>query len=139
MLPGIPFFTGASRDGDTLVITLTGELDITNRATLAEQLSQALGQQPAQLVYDLTEVPFIDAGTLRLLIQAGRRMSLTPVLARPAPIVARLLHVTGLDAECTVTASLQPASRLAFTAEQGGAGHCGAGQLAVVPPRSLTA
>lgn len=103
------FMMTASLEGDTLVITLTGDLDITIRADLAGRLSQALDQQPARLVYDLTKVSFVDAGTLYLLIRAARRTSHKPVLTCPAPIVARLLQITGLETECTVTGDQQSA------------------------------
>jgi len=92
-----------------MVITLAGDLDITNRAVLAEQLSQALAQQPTRLVYDLTEVPYVDGGTLYLLMQAARRTGHEPVLMCPSPLVTRLLHVTGLETECAITPGQQPA------------------------------
>jgi anti-anti-sigma factor len=102
MLAELPFTMSASLENGTLVITLTGELDFRIRATLAEQLSESLAQQPARLIYDLTKVPYIDAGSLYLLMQAARRTPHKPVLVGPARIVARLLHITGLDSNCTV-------------------------------------
>jgi anti-anti-sigma factor len=102
MLSELPFTVSASLENATLVITLTGELDFRIRATLAERLSESLAQQPARLIYDLTKVPYIDAGSLYLLMQAARRTPHKPVLVCPAPIVARLLQITGLDTKCTV-------------------------------------
>lgn len=103
MLSELPFTMSASLNDGILVITLAGELDITIRATLAGRLSEALDQQSAQLAYDLTKVPYIDAGTLCLLMRAARRTLRKPVLVCPGPIVSRLLQVTGLDTECIVT------------------------------------
>jgi anti-anti-sigma factor len=102
MLAELPFTMSASLENGTLVITLTGELDFRIRVTLAGQLSEFLAQQPARLIYDLTKVPYIDAGSLHLLMQAARHTPHKPVLVDPAPIVVRLLQITGLDTKCTV-------------------------------------
>lgn len=109
MLPQSPFMA-ASRTGAALVITLTGELDITIRAALTEQLTLVLEQQPAQLVYDLARVSYIDAGTANVLMEAARRTPCKPVLMRPVPIVDRLLRIIGLDGEFTI---VQTATRIA--------------------------
>jgi anti-anti-sigma factor len=119
VLPEIPFAMSASLSDGILIITLGGELDITVRAALAEQLGQILEQRPLHLVYDLTEVPYIDAGTLCLLVQAARCTPHKPELVCPSPLVARLLQVTRLDAECTITGTRPPASSMALAADDG--------------------
>ena len=79
------------------VLALRGELDITDAAELSSQLTAVMSGQPWVIV-DLTELAFIDCGSLQVLAGARERAQLTGgdvLLAGPRGEVARLLLLTG--------------------------------------------
>jgi anti-sigma B factor antagonist len=90
------------REAATMVVT--GELDLTTRAVLAEQLSAILRTRPRRLILDLAGTGFIDCGTARLIVSAGQSLSegTRTVIRRPSRAVRRVLELTGLDASCEI-------------------------------------
>ena len=85
-------------------MVITGELDLTTRAVLAEQLSAILRTRPRRLILDLAGAGFIDCGTARLIVSAGQSLSegTRTVIRRPSRAVRRVLELTGLDASCEI-------------------------------------
>jgi anti-anti-sigma factor len=83
-------------DGNA-VITLYGELDLTVRSALREQLAEIAENKPDVLVIDLAAVTFLDCGTAVMMIQASRILASgrKPVLRDVRPQVRRLLELTG--------------------------------------------
>jgi anti-sigma B factor antagonist len=88
--------------GATAVITLSGELDLTVRSAVREQLERVAKKKPDALVIDLAAVTFLDCGTAAMLIQTSRLLvsGRKPVLRSVRPQVRRLLELTGLDSQC---------------------------------------
>jgi anti-anti-sigma factor len=90
----------------TATVVISGELDICSTPCLAAQLSQALEGGPERLVFDMTQVGFIDVAAARLIastagaLPAGRR----PVLLGAGPLVRRVLVLTGLDGQLDMPA-----------------------------------
>jgi anti-sigma B factor antagonist len=85
---------------DYVVAELRGELDFNSAPALKEGLLAILAQRGTRIILDLSNLAFMDAAGLRVLLAAGRRAALlggTMTLAAPQQIVARLLQVTGLD------------------------------------------
>jgi anti-sigma B factor antagonist len=83
----------------TVTIVISGELDIATTPFLAEQLARILRSKPRRLVFDMTEVGFIDCAAVRLVVGAGQFLpDGRPSVIRPSPAVRRLLGLTGLDA-----------------------------------------
>lgn len=81
------------------LLALVGELDLATSDQLVESLS-ALDGQPGQLVLDLALLEFIDAVGLRALLRVQRVVGERGGdlrLARPRPLVRRLLALTQLD------------------------------------------
>src|SRR3954468_20222299 len=59
--------------GDTLVLTLRGEIDFTNAAGTTETIRSAVaGQRPARVRVDLAEVTFLDSSGIGVLVCALR-------------------------------------------------------------------
>lgn len=86
-------------DGDRSVVWLCGEHDIATEAELSEALAGAIASDDADLVVDLSEVQFIDASTIRVIIRARnylRHRSRSLVLRSPAEGARRVLDVCGL-------------------------------------------
>jgi anti-anti-sigma factor len=95
-----PFDVTIEERGDTVHVTLLGELDISNASRLEDDLRRIEAGSPRVLLLDLSKLDFMDSTGLRLLIgadararEAGRRL----VLVRGNEMVQRVLRVTRLD------------------------------------------
>ncbi|MDQ1509968.1 MAG: anti-sigma factor antagonist [Actinomycetota bacterium] len=91
------FTTRAESSGNSVVVHVTGEVDLTNAGRLRDDMSQLLGRAP-NVVLDLTEVAFIDSAGLGALLATRRAIfeqggSLAIRSSRP---VRQVLEVTGL-------------------------------------------
>ena len=86
----------------TVTIVLAGDLDLVTSSPLRQRLTQALGDRPQRLVFDMAQVGFIDCAAARLIVSTGRSLPAgrRPVIQRPSPAVRRVLKLTGLDAHC---------------------------------------
>ena len=84
---------------DGPVISLAGELDLSNAADLEEVLDRVLPLPPAthpgRLTFDLGGLRFMDSSGIALLLRSAGRVTAVSV-ARPSAIVRRLLEATGL-------------------------------------------
>jgi anti-anti-sigma factor len=83
-----------------VTLSITGELDLSTVAVLAESVGR-LGGDGKQLTLDLSELSFMDSTGLRLLIeldQQARREAWKLVLIRPRhETAAAVLQATGAD------------------------------------------
>ena len=105
-------FSVRSRDGYT-VAAISGDLDIACVPALREQLLGLLGPHANRIIADLSGVTFCDASGLAVLIGARRRAWLLGGvlrLAAPAPPVAAVLRLTGLDVHFEIFASVPAAA-----------------------------
>jgi len=87
---------GVERCGAFTVVKVAGEIDLATR----DQLRECLAPLHGNVVVDLAAVTFLDSsGIATLLAQATRLAaeSATLRLRRPAPLVARVLRIAGLD------------------------------------------
>ena len=92
--------TSASAGADGPVVALSGEADAATAAKLRETLATQLDTGARQVTVDASGLSFLDSASLRVLILAARAMRGrhgTLVFARPQPVVARLLEITGAD------------------------------------------
>ncbi len=85
------------------VLSLTGELDMANAATLAAELERAEGDGATPITVDMRELEFIDSTGIAVLVAAHRRLNdgserIRLVRSR-ADGVRRVMDVTGLDRE----------------------------------------
>jgi anti-anti-sigma factor len=89
---------GLAERGDTLVLSLAGELDLADAPALREALRRAVERSPRRLVVDLTEVTFVDSTVLGALVEARSGLGGEAfALAAPGLEVRRALQVSGLD------------------------------------------
>jgi anti-sigma B factor antagonist len=90
--------------GDTLTVTIRGELDVSTARELSESMEQVLRERPRCLVLDLAGVGFMDCAAARAIVSTCNARPDRPrlILRHPRPIVGRLLSLAGLDAQCTV-------------------------------------
>ncbi|WP_051713413.1 STAS domain-containing protein [Spirillospora albida] len=107
-----PDGTGFSlgRRGGWPVVTVTGEVDFSNADVLGDRLAEATRwHTPPHLAVDLSELEFCDSSGLRRLVIAWKRikdLGGRMVLLNPAPRMAGLLHITGLDTQLEILDAL---------------------------------
>lgn len=92
--------TSASAGADGPVVVLSGEADTTTAALLRETLAAQLGTGARLVTIEVSGLSFLDSASMRVLILAARALRGRHgrlVLARPQPVVARLLEITGAD------------------------------------------
>ncbi|MFC6081778.1 STAS domain-containing protein [Sphaerisporangium aureirubrum] len=83
------------------VITMIGELDANGLGTLGEDLDLALCKGAPRLLFDMSELNFIDSSGLRLLVSAcaqATRHGGTCALCSLRPMPRTIMNVTGLGA-----------------------------------------
>jgi anti-anti-sigma factor len=88
----------------TTTVFISGELDLATMPFVSEQLTLVLENRPERLVLDLTRTGFLDCGSARMIVAAGRSLPAgrRPVIRHPSPGVRRILELTGLDAHCEI-------------------------------------
>jgi anti-sigma B factor antagonist len=94
-----PFRCDVARDGETLRITLTGELDLARAAEVEPVLR---GDGARQRVLDLRELTFMDSSGLRLILSAhaaARRDGTILEIVPGPPSVQRVFQICGVENE----------------------------------------
>lgn len=102
---------GIERGNGSVVVSLTGELDLYNAHAVREVLLECCAEAPERLIVDLSGVKFIDSTALGVLIEARTRMSNRRgfLLAAPGLETRRALEISGLDRHFAVHESLDQA------------------------------
>jgi anti-sigma B factor antagonist len=101
-----------SVNGDWMVLTVAGEVDLNTAPQLKERINGLIAQGHANLVVDLEGVEFMDSTGLSALVSGLMRTSesgggMAVVCTRPQ--VLRLLTLTGLDQVLKVYGSVAEA------------------------------
>jgi anti-anti-sigma factor len=84
--------------GVPIVITLTGELDLADRAELWDRVDYAISLKPPGITLDLAAVTFMDSTALGAFVHARNRCDANGIaltLRSPNDQVRRLLEVSG--------------------------------------------
>lgn len=100
VIPVAALNTSASAGADGPIVALSGEADATTAAELRQTLATQLDTGARLVTVDASGLSFLDSASLRVLILAARALRGRHgrlVLARPQPLVARLLEITGAD------------------------------------------
>lgn len=85
--------------GERAVIAVRGDHDIATVEALAVELAQAIGCAEADVLVDLSEVRFMDASTVRVILRAREHLERhehTLTLRSPPTFVQRIIEVCGL-------------------------------------------
>jgi anti-anti-sigma factor len=92
---------------NVVVVTLSGELDLTNAHELEERLDDSAAAD-VLLVVDLNRVVFIDSAALHVLFKLARRRGREhlALLAAPDAAVARVFEIVGMKDAARIAASL---------------------------------
>jgi len=80
------------------IITVSGELDISNAASLQSKVGSIItAERPARMIFDLSGLRFMDSAGIAVLIGAASKVDVVR-LRNPSPIVRRVVELTGLSA-----------------------------------------
>jgi anti-anti-sigma factor len=100
-LNGRSFALSSERIGGQEHIRLRGEMDLSAVAPVDREMRRAEASDATRIVLDLAELDFIDASSVRLLLQVNERSEGNGKRLRirrgGAPQVQRLLELTGAD------------------------------------------
>jgi anti-sigma B factor antagonist len=77
------------------VVTVSGEIDLSNTAELEAKVAEVTAGRPDTLVFDLSELRFMDSAGIAVLLGAASRVGNVRLRA-PSPAVARVVELTGL-------------------------------------------
>ena len=80
----------------TPVITLTGEIDISNVDPLRATIEPVVEQAPERVVFDLSGLDFMDSSGIALLLHVAARAG-SVHLRGTSTLVRRILEVSGLS------------------------------------------
>ena len=94
------------REGKTVVAVLTGEVDMSNAASVRQQIAGSVTPDDDALLVDLSELSFIDSAGLHALIELGtvlheRRQKLLLCVSRGSTI-ERAMEIVGLPRAVSV-------------------------------------
>lgn len=82
------------RNGVEMVVSLAGEIDISNAEQIKAAIAQVVRAQPKRIVFDLSQLDYLDSSGIAVLLGAAER---SDVEVRDAsPVIARLLRATGV-------------------------------------------
>jgi anti-anti-sigma factor len=107
------------REDQTVLAVVTGEVDMSNAATVRLEIAEAVTPDDDALVVDLTELAFIDSAGLHSLIELGtlldeRRQQLFLCVPKESPI-GRAIEIIGLPRAVRVHADRAEAMEAART------------------------
>lgn len=84
-----------AEESGTPVITVSGELDISNAGSLERVVETMAKQHPQRLIFDLSGLRFMDSAGIAVLV--GTTAKVEEVRLRdPTPVVRRVIELTGL-------------------------------------------
>ena len=94
-----PLVSMEERDGDRAVVWLRGEHDASTLPAISEAIARAIADDDADLVIDLSQVDFMDAATVGIILRARellRSRSRALELRSPSRRAERVLRLCGV-------------------------------------------
>ena len=89
--------------GGAPIVAVSGELDISNAATLEATVAALAAQRPQRLSFDLSRLSYMDSAGVAVLLGAASKVKEVR-LHDPSPAVRRIVEITGL----TEVLSIEP-------------------------------
>jgi anti-sigma B factor antagonist len=78
------------------IVTISGELDSSNAASLEEAIAPTAAKHPELLVFDLSLLRFMDSAGIAVLVGVAATVK-TVQLRNPSEVVRRVIDLTGLS------------------------------------------
>lgn len=91
-----------SWDGDTLVVRVSGEMDLTSVPAVRDEIEENLTRGPSTVAFDLDGLRFIDSSGIALLVTVAARVQ-TVEIRNPSAIIRRVIEITGLTTVLRMT------------------------------------
>jgi len=94
------------------IVTLPGEIDVTNAHSVGDELQAAFGPGVAVVIADMSQTAFLDSSGIRYLLLASEHAAQANAelrLVTESVAVLRVLRVTGVDGRLKVYPDLQAA------------------------------
>jgi anti-sigma B factor antagonist len=107
-----PYGVAEETDDGSVVVALSGEIDVAAAPTVRERLEQAADKEGA-LVVDLSDVTFIDSTALGVLIGIHKRCTAAGTdlhLVVSEPRILKVFEITGLTDFFAIVPSLAEAT-----------------------------
>jgi anti-sigma B factor antagonist len=98
-LSGWPFDIGITRDGDTVTIAISGEVDIGATDIVAGALRKVLDTDTTKIVLDLSELSHLDSTALEMFVRStleARQIDRLSVVPSKHEAVKQVLAATGI-------------------------------------------
>ena len=111
MVPALRITT-AQIGSSAYVLSVTGELDVSNADRLDSECARVVGRGGTRLVVDLVGVSFMDSAALGILTKAAKRIRSNGgecVVVADDPRIRRVFEITGLDRLFRIEPSLAEA------------------------------
>ena len=83
--------------GGVATVAVSGDVDIANADALKATVASVIADTPERLVFDLSDLRFIDSAGVAVLLYATEAGTPVGVL-NPSPAVRRIVELTGLTA-----------------------------------------
>lgn len=93
---GAPLLVDVAQGPTGPVVTLTGELDLSNVDSVQGVIEPLIESKPDRLIFDVGELGFIDSSGIAMLLRALPRVG-TIVIRHPSNVVRRVLETTGVS------------------------------------------
>jgi anti-sigma B factor antagonist len=77
------------------VVTVAGELDASNAATLQATVATIVAKRPERVVFSLGSLRYMDSAGISVLLSAAEKVQAVH-LRDPSPVVRRVIELTGL-------------------------------------------
>jgi anti-sigma B factor antagonist len=78
------------------IVTISGELDSSNVASLEEAIAPTAERHPELLIFDLSLLRFMDSAGIAVLVGVAAKVN-TVRLRNPSEVVRRVIQITGLS------------------------------------------
>jgi anti-sigma B factor antagonist len=85
----------AREENGTLVLYLSGDLDVTNAEEVRSAVNAAMSGHAERVIFDLADLDFMDSSGIALLVSVAGQVRDVQV-RNPSAIVRRLIELTGL-------------------------------------------
>lgn len=98
--------TITTADDESIIVAAEGEVDVSCASELRDAIDEALSAQPAGVIVDLAQVPYIDSTGIGVLVGAAHRAIDTAVplrVANPQRNVKRVLGMLRVTDELGIT------------------------------------
>jgi anti-anti-sigma factor len=83
------------------IVAVSGELDMSNAASLDAAVATVVANHPELLIFDLSGLRFMDSAGIAVLVTAAANVN-NVQLRDPSPVVRRVIELTGLSGVLTI-------------------------------------